>query len=174
MFNFSESLRIQLPIHSSKPVLTSLKGLEMRTLGVSTCKCLSLAFAVIAVSGCGGSSRETYPVEGRVVWKDGTAATELAEGTVELQASDEVTKRVSPRGEVQSDGSFVLKTYQSGDGAPPGRYRAIIMPKLVIDDEVRAALPILHSKFQSFTTTPLTVEVKTEPNEVDLTVERGS
>lgn len=129
---------------------------------------------LIVAAGCNRSPQETYPVHGRVDWADGKPAGELAEGTVELQVIEGVKIRVSPRGEIQTDGTFVLRTYAPGDGAPAGKYRAVVMPKRSFDDEIRAQPLIVHSRFLDFKTTPLRVEVLPEKNDVKLQVERAA
>ena len=123
--------------------------------------------------GCGGKPQETYPVSGVVQWKDGKPATELAGATVELQVIEGVLLRVSPRGEVQADGKFTLRTYEPKDGAPAGKYRAMITPVLLADPGAAVALSSLDSRFQSFTTTPLQVTVAPQPNEIVLPVQRA-
>jgi len=128
--------------------------------------------SLVLLTGC-GSNDGVYPVNGRVTWTDGTAAVELAESTVELQSADDAPKRFSPRGEVQADGTFQLRTHKPNDGAPAGNYRVIVMPKLTMDDEARPTKLPLPNKYQQFKTTPLTVEVKPDSNEVTFTVERN-
>src|SRR5262245_62694231 len=77
--------------------------------------------------GCGG--RKTYPVEGRVVWSDGTPAKELAGGMVSFDLiTDEPKDKVNPHGDIQEDGSFRLQTFKPDDGAPAGKYRVAVTP----------------------------------------------
>ena len=129
--------------------------------------CTLLLFA----AGCNRPPQAVYPVRGVVQWGNGQAATELAQATVELQVVSGPEIRVSPRGEVQPDGTFVLKTYSPADGAPAGKYKAIVMPKQSFDDE-RRQVSVMDPRFQNYTTSPLTVEVKTSDNDVKLLVER--
>lgn len=123
--------------------------------------------------GCGGKPQETFPVKGVVQWKDGKPATELAGATVELQIVEGPSLRVSPHGEVQSDGTFMLRSYEPNDGAPAGKYRAMIAPVLLADPGASIASSPLDSRYQSFTTTPMQVTVASQPNEIVLNVERS-
>ncbi len=145
-----------------------MKYLTMAALAQAMCGLL------IVAAGCNRSPQETYPVHGRVDWADGKSAVELAEGTVELQVIEGVKIRVSPRGEIQTNGTFVLRTYVPGDGAPAGKYRAVVMPKRSFDDEIRSQPLIVHSRFLDFKTTPLLVEVLPDKNDVKLQVERAA
>jgi hypothetical protein len=106
-----------------------------------------------------------------VRWADGAPAKELEHAIVELQVIDGPAIRVSPRGPVRADGSFVLRTYQPEDGAPAGDYRAIVRPRQH-DEETAPPPPILDARWQSFASSPLKVTVKSEPNEIELKVER--
>jgi hypothetical protein len=132
---------------------------------------IATALVAAAFLGCNKSPQATYPVHGSIKWGSGQVANELAESTVELQVVEGPQIRVSPRGEVQSDGTFTLTTYSRGDGAPAGTYKAIVMPKQVVDDEIRAPPPILHKRFQSFPSTPLNVKVDSGANDIVLEVE---
>src|SRR5262245_48882406 len=81
---------------------------------------LVLAFAA---AGCGG--KRLYPVEGTVVYEDGTPATNLAKGTVSLES---VEDKSNAAGEIRADGTFRIKTPLGADGAYTGTYRVLVMP----------------------------------------------
>jgi hypothetical protein len=135
---------------------------------------MAATLLTLASLGCNKSPQATYPVHGAIKWGNGQVANDLAEATVELQVVEGPQIRVSPRGEVQSDGTFTLTTYSRGDGAPAGTYKAIVMPKQVVDDEIRAPPPILHKRFQSFPSTPLQIKVDSGANDIVLQVEHPS
>lgn len=133
---------------------------------------VSSTLLLTTLIGCGGKPQSTFPVSGVLQWIDGKPATELAGATVELQVIEGVALRVSPHGEVQPDGTFVLRTYEPKDGAPSGKYRAMVMPVLLADPGESMAASPLDARFQSFKSTPLEVNVAPEPNEIVLSVER--
>jgi hypothetical protein len=126
---------------------------------------------LIASIGCHRAPQQTYPVQGTLRWRDGAPAVELVNATVELQVIDGPTIRVSPRGAVQADGTFVLKTYAPNDGAPPGHYRAIVMPQLVIDEEMRPPV-LIDSHWHSFESSPLRATIEPKPNVVEFILDR--
>ena len=83
---------------------------------------LLLVLLLMASSGC-GSGR--YPVSGSVTYGDGSP---LDEGIVAGEA-EIAGKMVAVQGSVQKDGSFVWGTERAGDGAFPGNYRVIVLPR---------------------------------------------
>lgn len=122
--------------------------------------------AGLLTAGCGGP--KTYPVEGKVVYTDGSPAKELAGGLVEFDAAE---AGVSARGDIEADGTFRMSTYQPNDGCLPGKFRALIMPPASQDVD-RPLPPVIDKRYQGFDTSGLEVEVKPEKNQVTLTVER--
>src|SRR5438477_10167409 len=74
------------------------------------------------VSGCGRSG--PYPVEGKVVWEDGSPAKELAMAQVVFDLPE---MQISSRGSIQPDGTFRLTTYKPNDGAMPGEYKVMVL-----------------------------------------------
>ena len=106
------------------------------------------------------------------MWEDGRPAAELAGATVELRAVESSATRVSPHGEIAADGTFVLLTGQE-PGAPPGKYRAMIMPKQFVDDEKRPPPPIMAARFANYDESGLEVGVEPQPeNHIKLTIQR--
>src|SRR5262245_32183270 len=78
---------------------------------------------LLAAVGCGGP--RTYPVEGRVVFKeDGTP---LRGGQVLFESVD-ASQTTSSSGIIDDDGYFRLSTFKPGDGAFAGDYRALVTP----------------------------------------------
>lgn len=129
--------------------------------GISLIVCL-------VVMGCGASQIPTYPVSGTVVFEDGSS---VRTGVVELESLD---TKLSAAGTIREDGSFVLGTYKSDDGACAGRHRVIVVQLIINDGTVK------HSKnhghpvdplYASYATSPLTAIVKErDDNTLKLTV----
>src|SRR5436190_24088854 len=86
-----------------------------------------MLLTLAAISGCGGPN--LYPVEGKVVFADGTP---LAAGTVVFKPKDPKAV-MSPRGIIRAAGKFRASTLKEGDGAPPGDYQVLIAPEAVIE-----------------------------------------
>jgi hypothetical protein len=108
-------------------------------------------------SGCGG--KHVYPVEGQVVFKDGTP---LAGGWVVFEPMDPEVK-ASASGDIRSDGTFRLATHKNADGAFEGRYRVVVTPPLTKQKDERKPVPeTIHSKYLSLDTTPLEFTVTSD------------
>lgn len=119
-------------------------------VGISLIVCL-------AVMGCGSSQIPTYPVSGTVVFEDGSS---VRTGIVELESLDH---KLSATGKIREDGSFVLGTYKSDDGACAGRHRAIVVQLIINDGTVKHSKDHGHPvdpMYASYTTSPLTATVK--------------
>jgi hypothetical protein len=119
---------------------------------------------LLGVAGCGDAR---YAVHGRVVYEDGTP---LTEGLVvgEMAEGD---RRVMARGNVNSDGTFSWGTERPGDGAAPGKYRVVVLPRAVGEtDASRGILPAVAPKFSNPQTSGIDFEVKPGRNELNITV----
>ena len=122
--------------------------------------------AVLSAAGC-GSAR--HPVTGRVVYEDGTP---LTEGAVVGEATID-GKPVMAQGDIRPDGTFAWGTGKPGDGARPGTYRVIVVPRALGDAELaKGAAPSVDPKFTSPDTSGITFEVKEGQNELHITVTR--
>jgi hypothetical protein len=122
------------------------------------------------VSGCGRSG--PYPVEGTVVWEDGTPAKELAIAQVVFDLPE---KQISSRGSVQADGTFRLTTYKSNDGALPGDYKVMVLEvgrKTMPGDATQLMPGAMDSMYSDPSTTPLTATVKPGTNVITLKLKR--
>jgi hypothetical protein len=95
-----------------------------------------LAILLIVLNATGGCRRndeeglQTYKVEGRVVHKGGQPFTG---GLVEFQTNDASQTAI---GEIQSDGSFALRTLREQKrvpGAAQGDYRVTVIPPMAED-----------------------------------------
>lgn len=127
---------------------------------------LLVPLLVVTAAGC-GSGR--YPVTGKVAFEDGSP---LDEGTVSAEATID-GKLVAARGNIQNDGSFQLGTERPGDGALPGKYRVVVLPRALGDSEnAQGMKPAVADKFTRFDTSGITHEVPNGPSELNIRVTR--
>ena len=126
------------------------------------------------LAGCGGSG--PYPVEGVVVWEDGTPAKELVNAIVIF---DLPAKQTKAQGNVQADGTFRLTTTKPNDGALPGEYKVMIIEvgrKALGGPDGSAIAPgHMDSRYSDPSTTDLmaTVEQRKD-NKVTLKIKRAA
>lgn len=81
-----------------------------------------LMLAVLTLCGCSGgdpSKPPAVPAKGTVLYKNAPAAGVLVVFHPLGQGRENAEKPVAT---TKEDGTFVLTTYQEGDGAPPGEY----------------------------------------------------
>jgi len=130
----------------------------------------AVALLVMLLSGCGSSG--IHPVEGQVVWKDGTPAKDLAGSLVFFELPE---KRTSSRGSIQADGSFRLTTDQENDGAPAGEHTVLIIEvgrkSLGGPDSSAIAPSKVDTRYATPATSDLHATVKPGKNNLTLTVE---
>jgi len=128
---------------------------------------------VSAIVGCGG--HEVYPVQGMVVYADGSPATDLENYVVTFESVDRQATSdqpgVSASGTVKADGTFTVSTYEANDGAVPGKHRVALSPEVQASDEA-VGEEIIDPKFYTFETSGLEVTITPGTNEVTLTVKR--
>jgi hypothetical protein len=125
------------------------------------------ALTLAGVAGCGSGK---YPVEGKVLWMDGTPAKELA-GSLVVFESTESPK--AARGEIKEDGSFRLTTDHPDDGVAPGPYR-VLVSQPDPDDSIRPRPQRpMDMRFGAFETSGLTYTVQPGKNEPVFKVERA-
>jgi hypothetical protein len=121
---------------------------------------------LLLLAGC-GSGR--YPVSGRVTYEDGTpveAGTVIGETTI-----DGVP--VGVQGNIGQDGTFTWGTERPGDGALPGTYKVLVMPRALGDAELaQGKRPAIAGKYTRYETSGLSFEVKPQKNELNITVSR--
>ncbi|MBA2114661.1 hypothetical protein [Bremerella alba] len=77
---------------------------------------LGICFAIVGCFGCGASN--TTAVTGSVTFEDGSP---LTSGTIIFENSAS-----SSSADIQSDGSFTMGTFSTGDGVVPGTYGVAI------------------------------------------------
>jgi len=128
-----------------------------------------LLFLAGFFSGCGPSKVQ---VSGKVVWKDGKPATELANGQIIFDCKETLT---SARGVIQADGTFKINTEGPKDGVMPGLYNiAIVEHRPASEGSTRLPPQHLPDKYYSFDTSGLTYTVAPGINETTFTLERFS
>jgi hypothetical protein len=132
-----------------------------------------LATALLVAALAGGCGSGIHPVEGRVVWKDGTPAKEL-EGA--LVVFDLPEKQTNANGSVQADGTFRLTTKKADDGALAGEYKVLIIERRKAGggpDPTEMAPGHMDVRYSDPSTSDLRATVKPGTNVITLTVERN-
>jgi hypothetical protein len=121
---------------------------------------------VILAGGCGSG---IHPVEGTVVWEDGTPAKELEGSHVVFDLPE---LHLGARGVVQADGSFRLTTNTPDDGAMVGEHTVYVLErrKLVTLGGTTLAPGIMEARFASAATSGLKATVAAGKNHITLTV----
>ncbi len=122
---------------------------------------------VLTVAGCSGKG--LVPVEGQVVYPDGTPVKGLDGGQVVFRSAGTGGASSNATGTIDAEGRFKLGSLTPGDGAARGTYQVLITPP---DPTGDVPLPrAIDPKYEKFETSGLEVEVKAEPNTVTLKVE---
>ena len=115
--------------------------------------------------------KPTYPVRGQVYCE----GCPLPGIQVVFHLVNPETKKLTRAGDAvtESDGSFVLSTYQANDGAPAGEY------KITVNNPLEPVNPLapnaqhpLPEKYAKTETTPLTFTVKNGKNDVMLELKK--
>jgi hypothetical protein len=117
--------------------------------------------------GCGS---KLYPVRGKVTFADGSP---VSEGMVVFESMD-MEPALAARGQIRADGTFELTTHHAGDGAPAGKYRALVAPKYdpnAVDKPRKPAS--IDGRYTEFKTSGLEFEVTASgPNDFAIRVTR--
>ena len=124
-----------------------------------------VAVLTLLVEGCGGPDYgKLVPVSGKVM----KGTTPMTSGVVMYlpEGTSDKKKVVSPKGAIQSDGTYVLQT-EGKEGAPLGKYKVVIQP--LPKEEVQMTNPSKFvppqpgttetPKYQNVQETPFTKEV---------------
>jgi hypothetical protein len=120
---------------------------------------------LVGAAGCGSGS--TYPVQGKVVFKDGTP---LAGGYIVFESVDD--DRVIARSDIEPDGTFTLGTRKPGDGALAGQHRVAVSPPLRPNPEAAQGPPLIHPRFAKAGTSNLVFTVERRANHFTIEVEK--
>lgn len=131
----------------------------------------TIAMTLLCASGCGEKQPTTYPARGRVIFSDGKP---VMQGTVELLSEDGT---VNAQGTIQPDGTFILGTFTSDDGAVAGLHKAIVMQLIVSDGLTKHSMdhgdPV-DPFYSSYKSSPLTATIQpSDANDLTLTIERA-
>jgi hypothetical protein len=107
------------------------------------------------LSGCSEKWAECFPVSG-IVKYNGQApqGAQLVFHAINPSGPD----AVSPKANVKPDGSFVVTSYQSGDGAPPGDY-VVTVEWYQIDKDGNVGPNVLPPEYASPKLSPIKVTV---------------
>jgi len=137
-------------------------------------KLLTLLILVLCL-GCG----KNVPLRGKVLDEEGNPITV---GMVNF-----VSDKGLSRGQIQSDGSYVVGTLQERDGLPPGTYKVYVSgaityvpskapPRLdpmgQLIPHPPDVVPLIAAKYTTESDTPLTCEVPVKGNKYDVIVEK--
>ena len=137
--------------------------------GVESFERVSLLLLVALVAGCSNDRLPTYAVQGQVVFSDGSP---VRTGSIELKS---VQHSVQARGDIASDGSFQLTTFEKNDGAVEGVHKCVVV-QLVMVEELANFKPstegVVDPRFGSYSASGLKCSVSnSDDNRVKLTVE---
>ncbi len=129
----------------------------------------NLAFA----TGCGKGHPPTYPVNGTVVFTDGTPLT--TGGVVLSDSIVDGDPSINARGAIHQDGTFALSTFAHEDGVIAGKHRVLVRAKRDVDDFVVRGiipLPVIAKRFERYETSGFEFTVADENNQWRLLVDR--
>jgi hypothetical protein len=143
-----------LILHSAatRPVLFSNEKYEMQDAKSRLAQALAGMALFGSLAGCGAGLQ---PVRGKVTLPDGKPAA----GSQVVFEGTEAGKKVSARGDVGPDGSYVMSTFKPGDGVPPGKYKVQVNPPPMVNAEGPYVSPF-HAKYSNLETSGLEFEVK--------------
>ena len=129
--------------------------------------CTLIACAIL--SGCNSGRLKTYPVQGKVVFANGTP---VKVGTVETKS---VQHNVQATGSIDLDGSFTLTTYQPNDGAVAGEHRCVVVQFIQLEEIPNyrpSTMGVVNRKHSMYSTSELSFTIQPDgPNEVKLVVQ---
>ena len=134
---------------------------------------LLVVAAVTLIVGCGDDGRrKTYPVSGKVVYPDGSP---LPGGTILCVSDSAEGASLSARANINTDGTFVLGTYEEDDGAVAGRHVVAFIPPTPSNYNPDAGPPprMLHPRFESHDSSGVEFNVTEDgPNDIVLEVSK--
>lgn len=121
---------------------------------------ISLCLLLTVLMGCSAKGPKTYPVQGKVVVKDGDLALLVGSHVELLQDGD---SSLRPSGKIDGNGNFTLQTLHQGKilpGAPEGKYKA----RVILGDESDTGVPKrksdpIHKRFLDFEASGLSVTI---------------
>jgi len=135
---------------------------------------------LVVVLGCS----DNVPLRGKVVYSDNGEP--VPRGLIMLESGTHMS-----RGEIQSDGTFVISSLKARDGIPPGDYRISIagavetyematpraqravMPGEVAQSTPMRIVPLIDPKYERASTSGLTLTVDRSTREHTVVVDRA-
>jgi hypothetical protein len=132
---------------------------------------MCLLFA--SVVGCGSQNPYgTVPASGKITYQDGSLIPAARIDIEFISQNPPIDAKTHPRPGVAlvepSDGSFVVSTYEFGDGLIQGRHKVTVSAY----DEKRNRVKGVPASYADPATTPL--EVDTASGQFDLLIERAT
>ena len=134
---------------------------------------LLLSATILLLSGCSGNL-PTYPVEGQVVFEDGSSP---MFGQIEFY--NEAAK-LNARGKINRDGTFTVGTYKENDGAVEGVHKVVIIQNTGSGLEVQLEVFVKHDHgalvdraYCDYRTSDLTCTIAPTTNRVKLLVRKS-
>jgi hypothetical protein len=122
---------------------------------------------------CIGCSERTYPVTGKVVYKDTKAP--IPGGLAIWFESTKPPEYIRSSGVINDDGTFSLSAAEFDTGALAGEHRVRFTPLLMGESSVNAVAAVMHPRYHDFDTSGLSVEVKSgQENNFVIEVERNT
>jgi len=112
---------------------------------------------VLVLGGCSGQE-STCEVTGKVTMQDGTP---LTGGTVVFQPDTQ--GKPGAKGQIQSDGTYSMGTYEPEDGVVVGTHRVLVVPQPPQNWDVdKQGVPpdVFDPKYRNMDTSGLTCDVK--------------
>jgi len=121
--------------------------------------------ASLLLAGCGDDRIEVYPTSGSIRFGDAVPAG--AQIVLHPQGHTLPLDAI-PTAQVTNDGSFVFGTYDAGDGAPAGAYKATVQWFKVISNAAGSGRGpnVLPRSYADPQTTPLAVTVSEGENTI--------
>lgn len=124
------------------------------------------AFSVLL--GCrkrqrGGNRLPCVPARGKVEFRGPKAQEALV--IFHPIGADVARSAGKPFGRIAEDGSFVVNTYETGDGLPAGQYAVTVIWRIPGPDEEPGRDVLAGTKYSSPATSPLKVSIDGKPAE---------
>ncbi|MFO0011252.1 MAG: carboxypeptidase regulatory-like domain-containing protein [Planctomycetota bacterium] len=130
---------------------------------------LFASVACMSAAGCNSGRLKTYPIQGKVVFADGSP---VKVGTVETKSVDH---GVQATGNINLDGTFTLTTYNPNDGAVAGQHRCVVIQFIQLEEIPNyrpSTMGVVNRKHSMYSTSELSFTVKPgEANTVQLVVQ---
>jgi hypothetical protein len=134
-----------------------------------------VGLVALALPGCSGGGAGLAVVKGKISYK----GKPVPNGTINFLPADGT--KPSATGEIQSDGSYVMKTFLSNkpsDGAVIGKHKVVIVAMMDMGNalpEQRTPLPppIVPIKYTSPATSDLSANVENKENTIDFDLQDG-